>query len=141
MLTGNLKTRIKNTFPSFKGTEAHYLKCQIVRVSFSTQIVPADIYTTNDEDASIIEIDPEAEWKGTEEMINSTENWVHLNPEILKVGRVKHEAPAGLDEDGRDEYIAKMEEDDPVTERLRALTEDEPYGEEREPWVIRRYGD
>lgn len=50
VLSGNLKKIIKGTFPLFIGTEAHYLKCQIVRISFSTQIAPAGVFKQNDED-------------------------------------------------------------------------------------------
>lgn len=57
-------------------------------------------------------------------MINSTENWCHLNPEILKAGCVKHSAPEGLDEDTTAEFIENLEASDPVTERLRGLAED-----------------
>lgn len=98
---------------------------------------------------NIIEIDPEYEWQGNEELMSSTENWVHVNPEILKAGTVKHSAPPELDEDAKQDYIDKLTEKDPPTERLRSLTEDtridlnyiSAYEEEREPWVIRKYGD
>ena len=72
---------------------------------------------------TVIEIDAEYEWQGQEELA-STENWVHINPEILKSGTVKHTAPPGLNEDDAAEYVDKLAEKDPVTERLRSLAED-----------------
>ena len=54
--TGNLKQKITNTFPLFNGNEAHFLKCQIVRISFSTQIAPAGVFKTNDDDGKTTHI-------------------------------------------------------------------------------------
>lgn len=47
--TGNLAKTICSN-PHFKGTEAHLLKCQIVRISFSCQVVPRTMFNVNAED-------------------------------------------------------------------------------------------
>jgi radial spoke head protein 4A len=54
----NVSRKIKYTFsgdldkaiytnPHFKGKEGHLLKCQIVRISFSCQVVPRTMFNVN----------------------------------------------------------------------------------------------
>jgi len=38
------------TNPFFPGTEAHLLKCQLVRISFTCNLVPRTMYNVNAED-------------------------------------------------------------------------------------------
>ena len=57
------------------------------------------------------------------ETLSAIDGWVHFNPEILKMGRVDYYTPAGLDEDARDELIAKFEDKDPIGERLKSCAE------------------
>jgi radial spoke head protein 4A len=49
IFTGDLDRPIC-TNPHFKGKEAHLLKCQIVRISFSCQVVPRTMHNVNAED-------------------------------------------------------------------------------------------
>ena len=48
LFTGDL-SRVVSTNPHFAGTEAHLLKCQIVRISFSCNIVPKTKFVVNQE--------------------------------------------------------------------------------------------
>jgi hypothetical protein len=48
---------------------------------------------------------------GTEEL-KSLEIWGHKHPNLLKAGRCSHIAPAGMGEEEKDEYMAKLAEDD-----------------------------
>ena len=49
IFTGDLD-RAVITNPHFKGKEAHLLKCQIARITYSCQIVPRTMYNVNAED-------------------------------------------------------------------------------------------
>ena len=71
------------------------------------------------------------------------DNWVHVNPEILKAGRVKHWVPASLTEDQASEAMAKLEAEDPVPPRLGSIKEDKPapQSQAESAWRARKYGD
>jgi len=43
-LTGDLENEVRFCIPPFKMKEAHYLKAQIVRIAFNTQIAPTGVY-------------------------------------------------------------------------------------------------
>lgn len=62
---------------------------------------------------------------GTEEL-KTLENWGHMHPNILLAGRCSHIAPAGMSEEEKEEYMAKLAEEDKVEERFKALNEDAP---------------
>jgi hypothetical protein len=72
---------------------------------------------------SVIEIDAEYEFQAGDEL-TLLENWVHINPEVLKSGTVKHVAPPGLNEEEAADYVDKLTSRDPVTERLKSISED-----------------
>jgi hypothetical protein len=55
-------------------------------------LVPKGIYKVDDEDPQKIDYEEEIAPVITEELA-STENWVHLHPNILGVGRVTHIEP------------------------------------------------
>lgn len=127
-LYGDIHRPITGTLPPFNGNEAHYLRCQVVRLAFNTQIAPNDVFkiseTTNpDEKPERIERNNEYTYPGYEDLIN-LENWVHVNPALLKGGRASHFIPKSLSEDARAELLAKLEEKDPYIERLRPITAD-----------------
>ena len=122
-LSGNLQKKIDNTMPTFPGTEAHYLKAQIVRIAFSTQISPNGVYKLSEKGDNTIEIDNDFNFPGHEDL-GSLDNWVHMNPNILKAGRAKHWVSSKLSEDQASEAMAKLEEKDPPVDRLRAIKED-----------------
>ena len=47
--SGNLDKKVF-TNPFFHGTEAHLLKCQLVRIGFTCNLVPRTMYNVNAED-------------------------------------------------------------------------------------------
>ena len=59
----------------------------------------------------------------TEELKN-IENWCHVQPILLKVGRCTHVEPEGLPDEEKDEYMAKLADEDKTEERFRTIMED-----------------
>lgn len=87
IFSGDLNKQIY-TNPHFKGKEGHLLKCQIIRINFSCQIVPRTMFNVNAEDKKQIEPAGE-EWKLPNfEFLSSLDNWVHHPQNILKNGRL-----------------------------------------------------
>ena len=122
MLTGNLNAPIQ-TYPPFPGKEKHFLKAQIIRITFSSTLVPGGSYKLMEENDRDVTLDPDFAWPGREELYTN-EKWVHQHPQVLKSGRVTHYIPKGLDEDAANELKGQLEEKEPYVERLRAITED-----------------
>lgn len=52
------------------------------------------------------------------------ENWVHLPPQILKMGRVSHWFESSLSEEAKQAKQDELNENDPDIDRLRAINED-----------------
>lgn len=101
MFTGDLNRDVISN-PNFNGKEMHLLKCQIVRISCSTTIVPAGLYQTNADDPREIE-PPEEEKKFPDfNTLAKLDNWVHYTENILNEGRIVHMKPETI-EDGQDE--------------------------------------
>jgi hypothetical protein len=57
---------------------------------------------------------------GVEELRN-LETWGHFHPIILKAGRCSHIPPAGMDDEAKEEYLAKLAEEDKVEERFKTV--------------------
>ncbi len=57
----------------------------------------------------------------TTESLKSLETWGHLNPVILMADRCTHIAPQGMIDEEKDEYMAKVGEEDKVEERFRMI--------------------
>ena len=55
------------------------------------------------------------------ESLKSLETWGHLNQVILMAGRCTHIAPQGMTDEEKDEYMAKVGEEDKVEERFRMI--------------------
>ena len=101
VFSGDLEKKIC-TNPHFNGKESHLLKCQIVRISFSCQIVPKTMFNVNAEDKK--EIEPAGEeWKLPGfSYLSCLDNWVHHPQNILKNGRLtllKPNIPEGVEVD------------------------------------------
>lgn len=75
---------------------------------------------------------------GTDEL-KSLEAWAHQQPVILKAGRCTHLIPK--ENEGDEEYAAKLAEDDPTCERFRALSEDAPVAGLEFAWTSKAVGD
>lgn len=69
-------------------------------------------------------MDFEEEYKHPDfsELANA-ETWVHTHPDILKAGRITHLEP-DLPEEEKQAKLDELNTDDPVNERLKAITED-----------------
>lgn len=83
MFTGNLKMHV-NSSPPFPGQEQHLLKAQLVRITHNCQITPKGLYVSLEENADEVDLAEEFKMPEFVELTN-LENWVHLNPYILKV--------------------------------------------------------
>ncbi|KAJ8331197.1 hypothetical protein O5D80_000761 [Batrachochytrium dendrobatidis] len=145
--TGNLSAHI-SSYPAFPGTESHYLRAQIARISSATVLSPNGYYMVDAEEAegeesqngaSII-INPEFEGFPNDQLMNLT-NWVHHVPYILPQGKVGWENPTARvesaegDDEQRDDEDAGDEGGDETVEPetgpalLTAISGDEDHGE------------
>lgn len=141
MFTGDLNREI-TTNPYFNGKEMHLLKCQIIRISYSTSIVPAGLYQVNADDPREIE-PPEEEKKFPEfATLSKLDNWVHHTENILNEGRVVHMKPETIEE-GQDEEVVMKQivAKDPFEPRLKPLSADKAPEGLGAAWTIKLYGD
>jgi hypothetical protein len=76
------------------------LKAQIVRITHANVIVPKGLYKPNDEDAKIVEFEEEFKLPEFAELA-VLDNWVHLPPQILKLGRITHWVDPTLSEEAK----------------------------------------
>lgn len=92
MFTGDLNRTIY-TNPFFFGTEKHYLRAQIARISFSTNLCPVGLFRLQEENPRDIEEnvvdDVEPVPKSTNEM-SDPNMWVHNTTNILKNCKTSH---------------------------------------------------
>lgn len=138
VFTGNLNTPIDSN-PPFPGKERHLLRAQLARIMHATEIVPKGIYEV-DEETNEVRMAEEPANPGTEEL-KSLENWSHMHPVLLKVGRCSHIAPTDMGEEEKEEYMAKLAEEDKVEERFKAINEDVPVPSVETAWLSRVCGD
>lgn len=111
------------SYPKFPGQERHLLKCQLVRVTHNCEIVPNGLYSKLEENPD--EVDFSEEFKMPEFTdLGNLENWVHLNPYILGVGRADYYKDPKLTPEQSEEIIAKIAETDPKLDRLKGINED-----------------
>jgi len=93
LFTGDLNRSIES-YPAFPGSEAHYLKCQLARITHASFLgrllikVPRGVYKVNDETQEV-EFDEEGKMPELGELA-SLDNWVHFHSNILQAGRVTH---------------------------------------------------
>jgi hypothetical protein len=138
VLTGNLNATIDSN-PPFPGKERHLLRAQLARIQHATEICPKGVYEV-DEETGEVKVAEEAAIPGFNEL-KSLENWVRLQPIILKAGRCSHISPAGMSEEEAEEWKAKQAEVDPVVERFKALNEDVPVKNLEVAWLSKACGD
>jgi radial spoke head protein 4A len=136
VFTGNLNAKI-DCCPPFPGKERHYLREQIGRITHGTEICPKGLYEI-DEETQEVKL---AEEFAMPEDIKNPESWGHKHPNLLKAGRCSHIAPEGMGEEERDEYMAKLGEEDKQEERFRGINEDTPIAGLEFSWTIRTCGD
>ena len=143
-----------DSYPPFGGTEEHYLRAQIARISAGTQIAPVGFYTTDENE----EEDGEGEGGAHDSFVENPEyiaptvreladpsmsNWVHIAQHILPQGRCVWWDPTKKSDDefeGEEDEEEKEEPDEPQREEgpnlLSPVSEDEPL-ESVQPWTAR----
>jgi hypothetical protein len=78
---------------------------------------------------------------GTNEL-QSMETWTRAHPILLKAGRCTHAVPAHIGEEEKEEYMAKLEENDKTVERFSTgLNEDVPIPGLETAWISKIVGD
>jgi hypothetical protein len=80
------------------------------------------MYQPNDEKEGEIKVNEEFAFPGDD--IAKIETWAHLQPQILKYGRVSYYIPSKLNQDLKDELKGNLEGKDPQVERLKGIEED-----------------
>lgn len=76
------------------------MKCQILRIQFSTSIIPAGLQKVVEDNPRELEEIPEEERKPlTFEDLSRLDNWVHFSESILNEGRLVHFVPGTLPDD------------------------------------------
>lgn len=120
--TGDLAKNVVSS-PPFHGQEKHLLKAQLVRITHNCEIVPKGLYAPLEDNPDEVDLAEDFKMPDFTEQAN-LENWVHLNPYILKQGRATYFVDAKLPEEQREEWLAKLGESDPRVERLKAINED-----------------
>ncbi|KAI9223271.1 radial spokehead-like protein [Blastocladiella britannica] len=108
-LVGDLKRNI-TAHPQFIGTEAHYLRAQIARITAATVVCPAGYYTFDPEaqDDEHPELNTalilNAEYEVLpNEAMQHLDNWVHQMPYVLPQGRTVWVNPIPPKEEGGEE--------------------------------------
>jgi len=139
IFTGNLEANII-TNPFFFGKEKHYLKAQIVRMSYTTGIVPRGLYKmTEEEDSRDVEYEEVFNFPTLDKQL-SADSWVHINTNILKEGKIAHsEAPEEVED--KDLWLAQRKKQDPFENRLKPLSQDQAPEGYRRAWSFKAYGD
>jgi hypothetical protein len=100
LFTGDLTRKII-TNPFFFKTEREHLRATIARISFSTTLVPRNIYRMVEESTDIEENrddDDNIPMPSTQDMCKAS-NWVHYTRNILQCNKLVHDEPADLDDD------------------------------------------
>ncbi len=87
-------------------------------------LAPKGLYKANDDNPKIIEFEEEPFKLPEYSELKTLDTWVHLYPEILKLGRASHWVDDKLDEEKQGEERAKLEELDPEKERLTGISEE-----------------
>ncbi|VDM18787.1 unnamed protein product [Hydatigera taeniaeformis] len=163
-LTGDLTATV-DCFPPFPGTEAHYLRAQVARISAATQLAPQNFFQLRqddnddggeeeEEDEEMVQVECEENEEYVAQPLDEMEleQWVHCRPYILPQGRVTWWNPLEVEDEtgsesgstGDDNKIPPLrgfgvehqpERGPPI---LTPITEDlEVHGQV--PWTIRRF--
>jgi len=136
IFTGDLEANII-TNPFFFGKEKHYLKAQIVRISYNTTIVPKNRFKLPEDEASRdIEINEEFSMPPFESLKNG-DNWVHLYTNILLEGKLIHTEPEGAEE----AQITLIKKRDPFEPMLKPIGKDKAPAGSKSAWTFKTYGD
>lgn len=132
--------------PPFPGKERHFLRAQLARIQHATEICPKGLYEiVEDEDTNEQKqkFSEEFAFPSTDELKDPI-TWAHALPQILEAGRCTHAEiyPADMEDEGKEEYLNKLKEEDAEAERWRSLN-DEGYKKlnEQDSWTSKISGD
>lgn len=103
--TGELESDVLSS-PAFPGKEKHLLKAQIVRITHCCEIVPKGLYNAKEDNPDQVDFAEDFKMPDFAELSN-LQNWIHFNPNILKLGRASYYAE-GVPEDQKEEFLAKL---------------------------------
>lgn len=87
------------SYPPFPGKEKHLLKAQIARISCATVLTPKGLYKTQEEKPRELEFEEEALKLPEFAELKNLDNWVHLHPCLLNLGRTTHWVDPTLNEE------------------------------------------
>jgi radial spoke head protein 4A len=138
VLVGDLNASIDSN-PPFPGKERHFLRAQLARIFSATAIIPKGLFEM-DEETSEMKFSEEFAMPGTEEL-KSLEVWGNLHPIILKAGRTTHIEPEGMADEEKEEFMAKLADEDKSEERFRGLNEHVPMPGMETAWSTKVCGD
>jgi len=117
--------------------EKHYLKAQIVRISYTTSIVPKGRFKLpEDETSRDIEVNEEFIVPSFENLKNSN-SWVHFYSNVLMEGRLVHSEPEGIEP----EQLEKLKKKDPFEPLLKSISSDRAPAGVKAAWTFKTYGD
>lgn len=68
------------------------------------------------------------------------ENWCHLYPNVLTSGRVTHYIDPALNEEDRTAEQDRLNEVDPLMDKLKSLAEDKPMEGSETNYTIKHFG-
>lgn len=137
LMTGNLNAAV-NSCPPFPGKERHYLRAQIARISHATTLIPKGLFEI-DEETQEMKFAEEFALPAGAELLNK-ENWVHLNPIVLKAGRITH-LPPNVPEEEQEAEMEKLNGEDPSCDRFRDIAQDAPIEGLETSWLLKNVGD
>lgn len=101
--------------------------------------MPKGLYEIDEESGALKSAEEQPDTSG--DYFKSLENWVHINPYILKAGRCSHPKPAGIEEEQLEEYMNGLNEADKPEEKLRSISENAPVKSLDAAWLIKNSGD
>ena len=74
--------------------------------------------------------------------MKNLENWSHSLPLLLKSGRCSHFIPADLEEEAKEEFLAKLNEQDKSEDKLKPISEDSSLmSQGLNSWSVKITGD
>lgn len=127
--TGELEAPVR-CYPPFPGKEAAYLRAQLARIATATVLVPAGKFKFDEEVEEAPPVIPtpadEYEAKAPDEMLEA-DNWCHLFPGILKIGRCTN--PPKPEEEEEEAGDAEPEEPEEEVPALMAVSADAQISE------------
>ena len=138
VLSGNLNQQI-DSCPPFPGKERNLLRAQLARIQHTCEIVPKGIYEVDEESGAMKIAEEAPDTSG--DALKSFENWVHVNPYILKAGRCSHPKPVGISEEEMEEAMNALNESDKPEEKLKAINENIPVPGVDAAWLVKTCGD